>query len=207
MIDAAPPPKPSIEIVVASRGISKGLAQTNGPQIVVRPEIAFGKFFVGGYAKNISSPTADVESAAMIGLRTKAAGFDVSAYAALKRLLGTSGGVDATALEVSGTVARRWGPFGGRVSATWSPDDLAGTGKSMFLEAGSSYSLTPSLSLSAAIARRSRDGGPDYTAFNAGGTYSLGKHLAVDIRWYGTNRTGINETYHNRLVGSVRAKF
>ena len=47
---AAAPPQPSIEIVVASRGISKGLAQTNGPQLVVRPEIAFGKLFVGGYA-------------------------------------------------------------------------------------------------------------------------------------------------------------
>ncbi len=32
-----PPPEPGIEIVVASRGMSKGVAQTEGPQLVVKP--------------------------------------------------------------------------------------------------------------------------------------------------------------------------
>ena len=53
MIDL-PPPDPGIEIVVASRGYSKGLAQTDGVQVRAQPELAFGPVYVAVYAKNDS---------------------------------------------------------------------------------------------------------------------------------------------------------
>src|SRR4051812_40957170 len=41
--------------------MSEGLAQSTGPQVVVRPELAIGPFFVGAYAKNVDSPVEAVE--------------------------------------------------------------------------------------------------------------------------------------------------
>ena len=45
-----PPPDPGIEIVLATKGMSKGLSQTDDAQLVVRGELAFGSFFLGGLA-------------------------------------------------------------------------------------------------------------------------------------------------------------
>ena len=38
MIFDLPPPDPTLEISVASSGYSKGLAQTDGMQVLIRPE-------------------------------------------------------------------------------------------------------------------------------------------------------------------------
>ena len=77
-----PPPDPGIEVVIASRGISKGLAQTDGPQMLVRPEVAFGPVYIGGYAKNVTSATLDGEAGPVAGFRTSAGGFDLAGSAA-----------------------------------------------------------------------------------------------------------------------------
>ncbi|HEX8653944.1 MAG TPA: porin [Allosphingosinicella sp.] len=202
-----PPPDPGIEINIASQGMSKGLRQTDGPQVVVRPEVAFGPVYVGVYAKNVSSPTSDGETGATIGLRTGAGGFDLSASASWKIAVAPTAGLDDQALELNAAVSRRIGPLTPRVSVTWSPDELGSTGRSTFAEAGASYRLAEGATVSAAAARRERDGGPDYTAFNAGASYTLAEHFTLDLRWYDTDRSGLGEIYRGRLVGSVRARF
>jgi uncharacterized protein (TIGR02001 family) len=206
MIDL-PPPDPAIEIILASRGISKGLAQTDGPQLLVRGEVAFGRFYVGAYAKNVSSPVLDGEVAAMIGVRPQVAGFDLSLTAVYKRSVATVGDIDAEALEVIGAASRSMGPFTPRISLAWSPDDLGSTGRSLFAEAGLSWRIDSHTSFSAAAGRRERTGGPDYTAFNAGVTYSVGRHITLDLRYHDTNRSGAGDPFEARVVGSVRVRF
>jgi hypothetical protein len=80
-------PDPSLEIIVASTGMSKGIAQTTGAQWLARGELALGHFYVGSYAKNVDSATSKGEAAALAGVRTKAAGFDFNLSAAWKRAL------------------------------------------------------------------------------------------------------------------------
>ena len=58
-----PPPDPGIEFVVASRGMSKGIAQTEGPQVVVKPFVQMGPVQLGAQWKNVSSAVAGGESA------------------------------------------------------------------------------------------------------------------------------------------------
>src|SRR5436305_562415 len=79
-----PSPDPGIEIIAASQGMSKGLRQTDGVQILVRPEVAIGPLFLGAYWKNVTSSTADGEAAVMAGLRRRVRGFDLSFSAAYK---------------------------------------------------------------------------------------------------------------------------
>ena len=61
-----PPPDPGFEISVASRGMSKGIAQTDGPQVIVRASARSGVLEAGGQWKNVSSDTAWGEAAIFV---------------------------------------------------------------------------------------------------------------------------------------------
>ena len=200
------PPIPSIEFNVSSTGMSKGIAQTTGPQLLMRGELAFGTLFIGGYVKNVDSSSSDGEAAALVGVRTRAVGFDLSASAAWKRALDPAPRSDRNALELSATVSRKMGPVTPRVSAVWSPDDLGGTRQTLFAETGASYAFSSSLLASAALGRRQRGGGPDYTAWNAGLTWTGLKPVSIDARYYDTSG-GSAQPFRRRLVVSARARF
>ena len=201
-----PPPDPAAEIIVATRGISKGLAQTEGPQFLVRGELGFGTIYVGGYAKNVTSPTSDGEAAALVGIRTKKAGFELSGSAAVKRALAPVGQLDSTALELNGAVSRKIGRVTPRISVTWSPDDLGSTTHTVFAEGGLGFAVDKSTNISAAVGRRERGGGPDYTAFNLGVGRTFAK-LTLDARYYDTDKSGLGSPYKGRIVGSARLRF
>jgi uncharacterized protein (TIGR02001 family) len=202
-----PPPDPGIEIVLASRGISKGLVQTDGPQLLVRPEVRFGPLFVGAYAKNVTSSSSDGEAGASFGVRTGAGGFELSASATVKRLIAPVGPGDREALELAGAASREFGPVTFRAALTWSPDDLGSTGRSAYWEATTSYRLRRGWTASAALGRRERTGSADYTAFNVGVAYAVAGPFTVDLRWHDTNRSRLDDAFSGHLVASLRARF
>jgi hypothetical protein len=199
-------PVPIIEFNLSSTGMSKGVAQTTGPQLLARGELAFGALFVGGFAKNVDSASSKGEAAALIGVRTKATGLDLAASAAWKHAIDPAPGSDANALELSASAGRRVGRVTPRVSVIWSPDDLGGTRDTLFAEAGASYRLSANLSASAAFGRRRRGGGPDYSAWNAGLIWNPVKRLSMDLRYYDTD-AGDAQPFRARAVLSVRARF
>jgi hypothetical protein len=204
--EGAGPPKPSLELVGASTGMSKGIAQTEGPQFLARGELPFGRIYFGAYAKNVDSPVSKGEAAALVGIRAASHGFDLNVSAALKRALSPSAASDKNALEVSGSVSRKMGALTPRLSLVWSPDDLGGTRQTTFLEAGASYAMAKKLALSAAVGRRERSGGADYTAWNAGIAWTPGPHLVLDARYYDTDG-GDGHAFRARGVVSARLKF
>jgi hypothetical protein len=199
-------PVPIIEFNLSSTGMSKGIAQTTGPQLLARGEVAFGALFVGGYVKNVDSPSSKGEAAALIGVRTKAAGFDLAASAAWKRAINPAPGSDANALELSASANRKLGRVTPRVSMIWSPDDLGGTRETLFAEAGLSYRVSGTLSASAAFGHRHRGGGADYSAWNAGLAWNPVKQLSMDLRYYDTDG-GDTQPFRARAVLSARARF
>lgn len=206
MIDI-PPPDPGIEISIASRGYSKGLAQTDGIQVVARPELAFGPVWIGAYAKNVDSSTAEGEGGTTLGLRTGVAGFDLAASATWKIAIQPHGTLNDDALELFGSVGRRLGPVNARLSVTWSPNDLGSTDETLWAEAGLTWTLRPGTALVANIGRRGRDGGPDYTAFNAGLTQTLFGPFSADLRWYDTSRSAQGDNFEGRFVATLRMRL
>lgn len=188
--------------------MSKGIAQTDGPQLLVRGELAFTDFYLGAHAKNVASSTEDGEVAALVGIRKKLAGLDFSASAAWKRAIDAAPGSDANSLEVSGSVARSMGRLTPRLSIVWSPDDLGTTGRTIFAEAGASYVLGKAVVASAAVGRRHRTGGLDYTAWNAGLSWAPYKRFTVDVRYYDTDATADpDQPYRARIVAAGRLSF
>jgi uncharacterized protein (TIGR02001 family) len=202
-----PPADPALEIVIASRGMSKGIAQTDGPQVVARGELAFEHFYVAAQAKNVSSPTSDGEVAGLVGIRTETSGFELSGSAAYKSAIAPVGVVDAEALELVGNISREIGRITPRVTVTWSPDDLGSTGRTTYAEAGLNYRLNPRITISSGVGRRERVGGPDYTAFNLGISHTLGRHFTFDARYFDTNKRWFGDPFQRRLVVSLRARF
>lgn len=202
-----PPPDPGLEILFATRGYSKGLAQTEGVQGVGRVDLVFGSVTLSTQYKNVSSPTADGEVAFSAGWKGKAAGFDLGVTASWKRLIGLDGQADPDALEFIPSVSRKIGPLTAKLSVTYSPDDLGGTGKSAWMEAGATWKLDGKTNLVAAIGRREREGSTDYTGFNAGVTRTLFPGISGELRYYDTGRSGLGEPFHGRFVAALRGKF
>ena len=206
MIDL-PPLQPHIEISLASQGISKGVRQTEGPQLVVRPELGIGPMTIAGYWKNVDSANAEGEGGLSAGLRHSLGGFDFSVGAAWKFNTSVRGPYDGEAAEFVGTVSRRFGPVTARASLTYSPDELGSTGESFYWEGGATYALRSNTRISAAVSRRERDGGPDYTAFNVGVTQTLWRGISADLRYHDTGENELGEIYEGRVVASLRARF
>ncbi len=202
----AAPPVPAIEFNLSSIGMSKGLAQTTGPQLLARGELAFGALFIGAYAKNVDSTTSDGEAGALVGVRTKQAGFDLSAGAALKRAIDPARFTDANALELNASLSRKLHRITVKTSVVWSPDDLGSTGRSLFAEAGAAYRVSSTVSAGVAFGLRRRTGGQDYNAWNVGMTWAPLRALSMDLRYYDTDGAA-SQPYRARAVLSARARF
>lgn len=202
-----PPPVPALEVSIASRGYSKGVAQTDGPQVVVRPEVTFGGLRIAAYGKNVTSSQFDGEIGVSIGYKRVFGKTELAGSATVKRLVDAGPCADTSALELNVTVARSRGAFKPKVSLTYSPDDLAATGRSAFWEAGSTYQLDKNFSLQAGIGIRSRTGGANYTSFTAAATRSIGRRFTIEVRLYDTNRDAIGDYYRRRAIVSLRARI
>lgn len=203
---ALPPPFPAFQVSVYSSGTSKGIAQTKGPQVVGRGDLAFGDGYVAAYLKNVTSTTSDAEAGGIIGVRKKITGFNLAASATVRQAINPTPGSNATTLELAASVGRPIGPVTPSVSIIYSPHDLGSTKRSVYAEGGLTYALSKQFSASAAIGRRDRVGGPDYTAWNAGLTWTPAKQIAFDARYYDTDGPA-QWPYKARFVVGGTVKF
>ena len=202
-----PPPDPGIEIIIASRGMSKGVAQTEGPQILAKPFVQAGPVQLGGQWKNVSSAAAGGEAALFASVAPKVAGFQLNFGVAYKMQTGVREPTDDKSWEFTGSVTRKVGKVGLRVAGVYSPDDLGSARRSLFVEGGPTLEIGKATRLSAAGGRRERVNGDDYAAFNAGIAHTLFKGVTIDARYYGTDRSSLGEFFEDRMVVSARMSF
>lgn len=202
-----PPLDPGIEVSVASHGMSKGVSQTEGPQLVVKPGVGLGPVQFAVQWKNVTSPVADGEGALSASVSPKLGGFQFGFGIAHKFQTAVREPTDDHSWELSGSVGRKFGRLSVRFQAVYSPDDLGSAGRSIYLEGGPTFDLNKTIRLSANIGHRSRIDGDDYTSFNAGVAKTLFKGVTVEARWYDTNRSELGENYRGRAVIAARMAF
>jgi hypothetical protein len=202
-----PPPDPGIEFVLASRGYSKGLAQTRGAQFLARGEVEWGALTAAAQVKNVDSSGADSEAQVQIGVASDLGGFELEAAIGYKRLTGLPSSADEDTVEFTASASRAFGPVTPRFALVFSFDDLGATGESLYAEAGASLRLSARTRLSANLGRRERGGGDDYTAFNAGLSHRLGEHVTAELRYHDTSRSARGDAYQARAVASLRVRF
>jgi hypothetical protein len=202
-----PPPEPAIEFVLASRGYSKGLAQTDGVQALVRGEVDWGPLFAAAQWKNVNSSGANGEAQVQIGAGGDVGGFALQAAVGYKRLTGAGAPADADTFEFTASASRAFGPLTPRLALTFSFDDLGGTRESLYAEAGAALRVAPRTRLSFQVGRRERGGGGDYTAFGAGISQQIGEHVTAELRWHDSAQSARGDAYESRAVASLRLRF
>ncbi|MEA3011629.1 MAG: hypothetical protein QOD42_174 [Sphingomonadales bacterium] len=202
-----PPPAPAIEFVLASRGYSKGLAQTDGAQFLVRGEVEFGALSVAAQWKNVNSSGADSEAQIQIGVGGEVGGFDLETAVGYKRLTGLPSSADEDTIEFTGSASRAFGPLTPRIALTFSFDDLGATRQSLYAEAGAALRVAAHTRLLFHVGRRERGGGDDYTAFGAGISQQIGAHVVAELRWHDSARSALGDAYESRAVASIRLRF
>jgi hypothetical protein len=202
-----PPPEPAIEFVLASRGYSKGLAQTDGVQFLIRGEVDLGILFAAAQWKNVNSSGADSEGQIQIGVGGEVGGFDLETAVGYKRLSGLPSSADEDTVEFTASASRAFGPVTPRIALTFSFDDLGATRESLYAEAGASLRIAPRTSLNAHVGRRERGGGDDYTAFGAGISQRIGEHVIAELRWNDSAESARGDAYEGRAVASLRLRF
>jgi uncharacterized protein (TIGR02001 family) len=184
--------------------MSKGIAQTQGPQVIPKAFLQLGPIQLGGQWKNVSSPAADGEAAAFVNYAPKLGPYQLTFGAAYKLQTDVKGRPDRDSFEFTSAASRKFGKIGVRIGAIYSPDDLGSTRRSLYLEGGPTFDIDKSTKLSANVGRRDRQGSPDYTAFNAGVSKTLFNKLTLDLRYYDTAQSDLGEAYHGRVVVSAR---
>jgi hypothetical protein len=204
---ALPPFDPGVEFVVSSRGMSKGIEQSDEPQVSPKVTLRIGDVQLGGQWKNVTSTAADGEAAAFANLTHKFGAFAVTAGAAYKFQTNVKMRTDSDSFEFTGAVVRSFGKLSVKVSAIYSPDDLGKAKRSIYLEGGPSLDLTKTLRLSANLGRRNRENGIDYTAVNVGATKTLFRAFSIDLRLYQTNRANLGDIYKRRVIVAGRWSF
>lgn len=203
---ALPSPVPVVQLSIFSSGTTKGIAQTRHAQVIGRVELDVGHLYVATYVKNVTAPTWNGETGAIIGLRTKWKGFNVAASATLRQALGAKPGTDATAPEFAASIARPMGRLTLILSIIYTLDEPGPTKESVYIEGGASYKITKALTASGGIGRRQRVLAIDYTAWNAGLSWSASKHFSIDARYWDTDGPSV-WPYKRRFVVSAVAKY
>lgn len=202
-----PPPDPGFEVSLASRGMSKGIAQTDGAQMLPKAFLQFGDLQVGGQWKNVTSPVADGEAAAFVNLTHKEGPYQFTLGGAYKFQTGVEGETDDDSWEFTATASRKIGKLTLKASAIYSPDDLGASEESLYLEAGPSFDIDSTTRVSANIGRRKRELGVDYTSLNAGIAKTFYKRATVELRYYDSSKSRLGEYYRGRLVLSGKLAF
>jgi len=198
-----PPPQPAAEVSIATRGMSKGIAQTDRPQLLAKGYLKLGTVQLGGQWKNVTSTSADGEAALFASISRKLGTIQLTGGVAYKFQTGVRGHPDATSWEFSAGASRKFGQVTLRTTAIYSPDDLGSARRSLYLEGGPALQFGKGWTASAAVGHRGRQDGADYTAFNAGISRTL-KAVQLDVRYYDTNRSDLGTNYHRRLVAAVK---
>jgi hypothetical protein len=200
-----PPPIPGVVISIATRGMSKGIAQTDGPQLVGKTFIRINALQAGVQWKNVNSTSSAGEASAFINLTRKFGSLQLSGGVARKFQTGVRNPTDSSSWEFSAAASRKFGAIALRTNAVFSPDDLGSARRSLFVEAGPVVQLGKGWTASASLGHRSRVAGTDYTAFNTGIGKAVGP-VQIDLRYYDTNRAN-DEFYRARIVGLARLSF
>ena len=198
-----PPPDPAMELFVASHGMTEGLSQSDGPQLIPRVYLRFGEVQVGAFWRNIDSPVAKGIGVLFGKVSTKRGPTQLDVALLYRTRTGAHRPTVLHAWELDTTIRQSFGRLGLRFNAEYAPREFE-LGPSLFVEVGPTFRLARDTSLFANLGRRERQGAPNYSAINVGISHTVGKRLVVDGRWYATDGSRFGPRYSSRLVFSAR---
>ena len=189
----------------------RGIDQTPGRgQVFASAEADLGAIgYAGVWASNVDFPDgARAEYDLVGGVRPKLGPVTVDLGVIRYGYGGQKTGArdDYTELKVAPSMQLGPATFG----AAWyhSEDFIGRSGPANYVEANATLPLGGSpFSLSGALGHQQVKGPADYTTWNLGLGYALGRHLGLDLRYWDTDAHSRGSIYASRLVLSLKATF
>ena len=200
---ALPPPDPGFELLIASQGMSDGISQTRGIQVIPRAFVGVGAFRVGGQWRNVDSPRHTGIVALFFELSSEVRKFQLDGAILYRMRTGVKGDIAGKPWGFSGSATRTFGRISLRIRADYDPKDFGG-GNSLFMEFGPTVKPDNLTRISANVGRRECAGCRDYTSYNVGVSRSFPGGATLDARFYGTDRYKLGPKYSARVVVSAR---
>lgn len=164
-------------------------------------------FYIAPGFETIDDDGADVELNAMVGARPEWRGFDLNFSAAYKWRVVSDPGVDDTEFELTADAGRSIGPASARIRLQYAPDAGGGTDTFTWLETRVGWAFTSRLEATATVGQRDRQGGVDYTSWNAGFAYDLTDGIQLDLRYHDTNREHSGPEFDDAVVAALFVDF
>jgi len=192
----------------ASDYVFRGISQTeNGAAVFGSGRVSYDDFYAGVGMENVNfhnSTTAEYDLSA--GWTPAVDGFRFDLGVVRYGYIDQPAHTEIDTAEVKAVVLHDFGPvtLGGAVYYSGNyfgshRDDVYGEGRA-------SYRITPKLTLSGAAGRQS-GGLSDHTTWNAGATYTLIKHVSLDLRYADTDEHELGKTYGSHYTASITAAF
>lgn len=202
-------PEFDFQVGVASEYLGKGVAKSNGEVAWSgQVEVTQGDFHASVFASTAElSQGSDSEIVTTVGWAPEAFGFEFDFAVVNRELPGAAAGVDENYWEYQADVSRSIGPVSARVRVNYTDDGFASTREAWWVEAQGAYKISSSTKASVAVGNRRAHGGADYVAWNVGVKHKLTDAIAVDVRWYDTDKHDLGENYDGRLVGALTFAF
>jgi hypothetical protein len=188
--------------------MSKGVARTDGGAVSGRLEIDAGPLYGGAFAVTDNTLGADAEVQVYGGTKFTVLGAAIDLRGSYKTLRGAAQGQENSEFEARAQAARYFGPVVAKVSVDYTPDNYgAAIKQAVYAEGNLGYGIAKGSFASVGYGIRRTEGGFDYNAWNVGLTQALTDKLALDVRYYDTDKSDVDKRHAGRAVVGLTARF
>ncbi|MFN3857371.1 MAG: TorF family putative porin [Caulobacter sp.] len=197
------------EVALSSQYVAKGLGKSDeDPALSGNVQLAYGTFYGKAFYSTASSAQGgDADVILTLGAKPKVGDYKFDLNVNRRWSPGTIDGYDHAYTEFQGDVSRGFGKANVRLRVNYSPDGYGPSEEAWWVEAQAGFKVTSSDVVSAAYGVRETDGGRDYRAWNVGVKHKVTDAIAIDLRWYDTDRRRYGGNYDGRLVAQIAYGF
>jgi uncharacterized protein (TIGR02001 family) len=192
----------------ASNYVFRGISQTeNQGAVFGSSRVSYDNFYAGVGIENVNfhnSTAAEYDLSA--GWTPVVDGFRFDLGVVRYGYIDQPAHTEIDTVEVKGVVLHDFGLLTLGAAVYYSGDYFGTHRDDVYVEGRAAYRLTHKLTISGAAGRQS-DGVADHTTWNAGATYALTRHLALDLRYADTDEHDLGKVYGSHFVASIKASF
>jgi uncharacterized protein (TIGR02001 family) len=205
-------PEIAFNAAVSTDFISRGVSLSEGdPAVSGGVDVGQGLFYAGVWAGNASfegDPDTKAEIDLYAGIRPSFGGFDWDFSVAHYSFAGQPSGAGYNFSELRAEASRTTGPVTWGALVYWSPNFFgAEEDEATYAEISGAISPADRWTISAGVARQWVSSDADYNTWNLGAGYQLTPRLALDVRYYDTDKHEFGAAYGSRAVASLSAAF
>jgi uncharacterized protein (TIGR02001 family) len=200
-------PEVAWNVGIVSDYVFRGFSQTaDDPAVQGGVDATAGSFYGGVWASQVDfGDGTDAEVDLYGGYRTEMAGFDVDFGAVAYLYISAPALASYDYVELKAAASRAVGPVTAGAAIYWTPNFYGVDDEATYVEANLAVAAADKWTVSGAIGQQWLDVNEDYAAWHAGVTYAASDHVAIDVRYHGSDVDG--PLSEDRLVAGLKFSY